>query len=118
MKDETVIITGSTSGIGKHMAGVFLELGAKVMISSRNQERVDSTLKLYKQYGDSVAGQVCDTTDIKSLEDLVESAVSKFGSVRILIANAGINTRYGPFDKMPLSMASEEIKKMLDVNLI
>jgi 3-oxoacyl-[acyl-carrier protein] reductase len=119
MKDETAVITGSTSGIGKKLAEKFLKEGCKVAICSRNEENVNKTVSEFKgDYGDSVIGFPCDVSDIDSVKDVVDKTVATFGSVRILVANAGITLSYGPFEYMSSEKVAEEAKKVIGVNLI
>ncbi|NHJ88086.1 MAG: SDR family oxidoreductase [Asgard group archaeon] len=117
--NETAIITGSTEGIGKVIAELFLSEGCKVAICSRDVEKVKKTLsELKSKYGNSVIGYPCDVTKIENLEKLVAKTIDAFGSVRILVANAGINTKYGPFNCMSSAMVNENANAILSVNLI
>ncbi len=119
MRNETAIITGSTSGIGKKMAEIFLKEGCKVAICSRNVENVQKTLEEFKgKYGDNVIGAPCDVMDIKSIEMLVSKTIEAFGSIRVLVANAGINSTYGPFKYLSLEEANSTAKKVIGTNLI
>ncbi|MFW9923642.1 MAG: SDR family NAD(P)-dependent oxidoreductase, partial [Candidatus Thorarchaeota archaeon] len=119
LKNETAIITGSTTGIGKTLAELLLKEGCKVAICSRSNEKVQSTLTELKQkYGESVIGYSCDVNKPEELKQLVDKTIQAFGSVRILIANAGINTVYGPFRCMTADMVKENADKILGVNLI
>ncbi|MFX1517537.1 MAG: SDR family NAD(P)-dependent oxidoreductase [Promethearchaeota archaeon] len=121
MKGETAIVTGSTSGIGKKISELFLKEGCKVTICSRNELNVKKTVsKFQEEFSDSVIGQVCDVSDTTLMKKVVEKTVHTFGSIRILVANAGINLTYGPFENMIHN--PEEIivdtQKMLSTNLI
>ncbi len=119
MKNETAIITGSTSGIGKHIAELFLREGCKVAICSRKEENVQRTLEEFKKkYGESVIGMVCDVTEPSVIESLVDETINKFGSVRILVANAGVNLIYGPFEYISLEEANMNAKTIIEINLI
>jgi len=119
MKNETAIITGSTSGIGKELARTFLEEGCKVSICSRNADKVKKTVEEFKaKFGDSVIGFSCDVSDPKALEKAVQNTVKKFGSVRILVANAGINRRYGPFNYLTPEELAEDVKIIIGTNLV
>jgi NAD(P)-dependent dehydrogenase (short-subunit alcohol dehydrogenase family) len=119
MKNEIAIITGSTSGIGKTLAKLLLREGAKVTICSRNQEKVSHTLaELKEQYGDNVIGQVCDVSDPLAVQNLVNKTIEAFGGVRILVANAGFNLSYGPFDCFSLEEANKEANLVIGTNLI
>jgi len=119
MKNETAIITGSTSGIGKKLAELFLKQGCKVAICSRKEENVKSTLEEFKeQFGDSVIGDTCDVSDSESLKSFVKKVTDAFGSVRILVANAGLNLSYGPFEYIPLEKVASDAKIVIGTNLI
>lgn len=121
MKGETAIVTGSTSGIGKKISELFLKEGCKVTICSRNEKNVNKTvLEFQKEFSDSVIGQACDVSDVTSMKKVVGKTIDSFGSIRILVANAGVSLTYGPFEKMihhPEEIISDT-QKMLTTNLI
>jgi len=119
MENETAIITGSTSGIGKTLAKLFLQEGAKVAICSRNKEKVNQTLtELKEKHRDNVIGVVCDVSDPMAVKNLVNKTIEAFGGVRILVANAGFNLSYGPFECLSLDRASKEANLVIGTNLI
>ena len=119
MKNETAIVTGSTSGIGRKIAELFLREGCKVAICSRNENKVNKTLvELQEKFGDSVIGLPCDVSNPDNLKQLVKKVEEKFGSIRILVANAGINLTYGPFEYMTLEKVSSDAPKVVGINLI
>jgi NAD(P)-dependent dehydrogenase (short-subunit alcohol dehydrogenase family) len=119
MKNETAIITGSTSGIGKTIAKLFLREGAKVAICSRHEEKVNQILsELKEEFGDNIIGAVCDVSDHLAVKNLVSKTIEAFGGVRVLVANAGFNVSYGPFEFLSLEEANEEAKKVIGTNLI
>ena len=119
MTNETAIVTGSTSGIGKKIAELFLREGAKVAICSRNEEKVKKTLVEFKEeFGDSVIGVACDVSDPAALKALVDKTVETFGSIRILVANAGFNLIYGPFEYFALEKINSVAKSVIGTNLI
>ncbi|MFX1428388.1 MAG: SDR family NAD(P)-dependent oxidoreductase, partial [Promethearchaeota archaeon] len=119
MKNETAIITGSTSGIGKKIAELFLSEGCKVAICSREEEHVKNTLVEFKErFGNSIIGMICDVTDPTAIKSIVDKTIEAFGSIRILVANAGINLEYGPFEYIPLEKANTDAKSVIGTNLI
>ena len=89
---KTVVITGSSKGIGFGLATEFLKRNFSVVLSARNEKKLQSAVdSLGKEYGkDKVAGQPCDVTNVKQVETLWNTAKNKFGSVDIWINNAGI----------------------------
>ncbi|MBN1216455.1 MAG: SDR family NAD(P)-dependent oxidoreductase [Candidatus Lokiarchaeota archaeon] len=113
--NETALIIGSTSGIGKKLAEIFLKKGCKVAICSRNEKNVNKTLSDFKkEFGDCIIGHVCDVTDPFSLKNIVKKTVDAFGSIRILIANAGISLSYGPFHYLSPEKAYDETKTTIE----
>jgi len=119
MKNETAIVTGSTSGIGKKIAELFLKEGCKVAICSRSESKVNDTLDEFKEkFGERVIGIPCDVSDVNALKSLVDMTIAAFGSIRILIANAGFNLTYGPFEYIPVDQVNSDANKVIGTNLI
>lgn len=120
LKNETALITGSTSGIGKKIAELFLKEGAKVSICSRNEKNVMKTVsELQKSFGtNNVIGFSCDVSNINSISNVIEKSVEIFGSLRILVANAGLNNYYGPFSLLSHEIVKKDTITVLGVNLI
>ena len=92
LKGKTIVVTGGGSGLGKAMTTYFLELGANVVISSRNQEKIDLAAKeLIEQTGGSVLAVPCDVRHYDQVEELVKKACDTYGSVDVLVNNAAGN---------------------------
>ena len=90
IKGRAVIVTGASRGIGRETARQFLEEGARVMICGRNAETIEKTrAELAKQTGGEVHAVVADMTKEADIAKLVDAAQQKFGTVDILINNAG-----------------------------
>lgn len=119
MINETAIVTGSTSGIGKKIAELFLREGCKVAICSRNETNVNQTVAEFKvKFSDSVIGIPCDVSDPIALKKLVDKTIETFGSIRILVANAGVNLTYGPFRYLDLDQVNNNANTIIGINLI
>lgn len=119
MKNETAIVTGSTSGIGKKIAELFLREGCKVAICSRNEANVKKTVEEFKEkFGDSIIGFPCDVSKPADLKNLVQKTIDAFGSIRILVANAGTNLIYGPFSYISIDKADSIARDTFNSNLI
>ena len=119
MINETAIVTGSTSGIGKKIAELFLREGCKVVICSRNETSVNQTVAEFKKdFGDSVLGVPCDVRDPNMVKNLIDKTYDTFGSIRILVANAGLNLTYGPFQYLTLDDVNSDAKTVIGTNLI
>ena len=109
---KTAIVTGGSRGIGKEMAEGLAEAGANLMLCARRQEWLDETVNEFAGRGFAVAGMLCDVAKPEEVQAVVDETVSKFGSVDILINNAGIS-----WGAMPEEMPLEKWQKVLDVNL-
>ena len=112
---KTVVITGSTRGIGKGLAENFLARDCRVVISGRSQPRVDRLLaELGRRYGaDKVLGRACDVTEAAQLQALWDVARAAWGQVDVWINNAGVST-----PRVPLREADPAaIKQLVEINL-
>ena len=89
---KTIVITGSTKGIGYGLAEEFLKRGHNVVISGRKQDSLDKAVAtLSAKHKDNVTGCLCDVTKFEDHEKLFAFAKEKFGRVDIWINNAGIS---------------------------
>jgi NAD(P)-dependent dehydrogenase (short-subunit alcohol dehydrogenase family) len=95
---KTVVITGSTRGIGRGLAENFLARGCRVMVSGRQQALVDEVVaELATGHGgDNVKGKACEITEVEHLQSLWDEAINGFGKVDIWINNAGISIARKP----------------------
>lgn len=88
---KSVIVTGSTRGIGHAIADEFCRAGASCVISSEDAHDVKAATEELRKRGHAVAGQTCDVRDTDALQDLVDEAATTFGGLDILVCNAGIS---------------------------
>jgi chlorophyll(ide) b reductase len=112
-----VIITGSTKGLGKALAEEFLKFGDNVIISSRDNSRVEIVVKEFQsKYPKSkVFGKLCDVSKITDVTALSQFAVEKLGTVDIWINNAGTS---GYIHCDLSNMDPNVIKLIVDTNLL
>lgn len=111
LKDKVVVITGASSGIGKACAFAFAKAGAQVMLAARNKENLVQVADQMEQQGHKVF--ICPT-DV-SIEDdckrLMEETIRKYGTIDMLINNAGISMR-AIFTEVDLKV----IRQLMDIN--
>lgn len=88
--DKVVIITGASSGIGKETARIFTQEGAKVVLVSRDKNRLQQVSDDLTSAGGTAAIFAADITHFESVKDIVRFATEKFGGIDILINAAGI----------------------------
>lgn len=99
LKGKTIVVTGGGSGLGKAMSTYFLELGANVIITSRDLEKLKNTAKEMEEEvsgkAGTSAGKVlavkCDVRNYDEVEEMVKTSLRKFGSVDVLLNNAAGN---------------------------
>lgn len=92
LKGKNIVVTGGGSGLGKAMTKYFLELGAKVAITSRNLEKLQNTAKeLEEETGGQCLPVQCDVRHYDQVEKMLTTTVEQFGSVDILLNNAAGN---------------------------
>ena len=108
---KTVYITGGTRGIGLGIAKALLQKGFKVAISSRSESHVQEALA-HLNASDSVLGLVSDVTELKDEQQAINAILKKWGSLDVLIANAGIG-HFAPVDEMD----PNDWHAMIDTNL-
>ena len=90
---KTIVITGSTRGIGYGLADAFLKLGCSVAISGRTQRNVDvAVANLSASHRpEQLMGFACDVARFEQVRALWNTTIVRFGKVDIWINNAGIN---------------------------
>ncbi|WP_202702200.1 SDR family NAD(P)-dependent oxidoreductase [Flavobacterium sp. UGB4466] len=110
MKKQTIVVTGAASGIGKGIAKYFLDRGDNVVINSLLQSTLEDTFNELGA-GNNLAMVAGDVSDKQTGEQLVNVALEKFGSIDVLINNAGI------FDSKPFLEVDEAyLDKFLNTN--
>lgn len=110
-KNSTVIITGASMGVGAATARAFFARGANLVLIARGRAGLEA---LAEGLGDPdrIAIEAQDVTDIEAFAGLLERSEQRFGSVDVLVNNAGFHAR-GPVE----SISTEDIGRMIEVNL-
>ena len=106
------VVTGATQGIGRAIAGVLGERGARLALCARTAERVQTTVDDLKSHGVDAWGTACDVSDEASVTDFATQVTETRGQVRVLINNAGIG-HLGPFTEL----TTQQIDETLAVNV-
>ncbi len=89
LKGKVAIITGASTGIGKGIARIFVSEGAKVIICSRNEKKLNDTK--YEIGSENLFAVKCDVTNVSEVRNLISSTVRRLGKLDVLVNNAGKN---------------------------
>lgn len=109
---QTIVVTGSTRGIGLGLAREFLKRGHRAVVTGRSQGSVDRALAELEPLGE-VLGQPCDVRRRDELQRLWDAAVARFGRVDMWINNAAL----APNHQLLADVPPEEIAATVDTNL-
>lgn len=112
LKDKVAVVTGASRGIGRAIALKMAECGAKVVVSARSAEALESLVKEVKELGGEALSVPTDISNASDVERLFDVAMESFGRVDILVNNAGI-TR----DNLLVRMKDDDWDAVLDTNL-
>lgn len=113
LKGKTAVITGSARGIGRAIAEKLAEAGANIIVSDIIVEAGETTAKeIAEQYGVGTKFVEANVTLAEDNKKLVEAAVEEFGSIDIMVNNAGI-TKDGLFARMK----EQDFNLVVDINL-
>jgi NAD(P)-dependent dehydrogenase (short-subunit alcohol dehydrogenase family) len=110
---KTALITGGSRGIGLQIASELAARGAHVVITGRKKDGLDSAVAMLGGPGNALGLQGA-ADDEAHQRDAIERTVNTFGSLDVLVNNAGINPYFGPFLDADLNV----FRKTIEVNLI
>lgn len=110
---KVAVVTGGSRGIGLGIAQRLLSEGACVVITGRKQEPLDEALTHLDATGRSM-GVAGKADNPEHQQETIDAAVSTFGSIDLLVNNAGINPVFGPMMELDLGAA----RKILEVNCL
>jgi NAD(P)-dependent dehydrogenase (short-subunit alcohol dehydrogenase family) len=108
LSGKAAIVTGSTRGIGRAIAEALIAQGARVVVSSEDSA---DTARVAEELG--MPGRPCDVSDDKAQRSLVDFAVESLGGIDILVCNAGITGRAGPFAGLDM----DDYARVMAINL-
>ena len=114
-KDKVVLVTGSSRGIGRSTIEEFASLGANVIINYVNNEDMALELKneVVSKYGVDALVVKCDVSKEEEVKDMVNTIISHFGRIDILVNNAAIS-----MDDVIDNKTSEDFMRVIGVNLL
>jgi NAD(P)-dependent dehydrogenase (short-subunit alcohol dehydrogenase family) len=90
LQGKAALVTGASSGLGAHFAGVLAAAGAKVAVAARRQERLETLVDEITRSGGDAIAVAMDVTDRNSVQSALDSVERQLGAIDILINNAGV----------------------------
>ena len=102
LQDKIAVVTGAASGIGKNIAKVFMDNGAKVIIADLNIAGAEATAREFDPSGLRAQAVAMDVTSEEQVDAGIAAAAAHFGGIDILVSNAGIQI-VAPLDSFQFS---------------
>ena len=113
LQGKTAIVTGGAGGLGRSMVATLAAAGANVVVASRNQENISKIADAINQKGQSALAIAVDITNEDQVDSLIEQTVAAFGSVDIIVNNAGRGGKSHKAEDTPL----DEWRDVVEQNL-
>lgn len=111
--NKTVVVTGASRGIGRAIAIAFAKQHANLVLNyNRSEKSVEDVLKCIEAEGGKAIAVKADVSQSEEAKNLIQAAVDTFGSLDVLVNNAGITK-----DMLLMRMKDEEFEQVIDVNL-
>jgi short-subunit dehydrogenase len=111
LRDQTIVITGASSGIGLTTARMAAQRGARVVMSSRNEDDLRRACDEIRAQGGRATYVVADVADSQAVDNIADVATREFGGFETWVNNAGVSI-FGKLTEMPL----EDKRRLFDTN--
>lgn len=113
LTDRIAVVTGASRGIGAATARLLAANGARVIVTSRRQDGVDAVAEAIRSDGGQADALTCHAGDSHQIDALVDTVLSRHGSIDILVNNAATNPQFAPILETDMGAAD----KTIEVNL-
>jgi NAD(P)-dependent dehydrogenase (short-subunit alcohol dehydrogenase family) len=112
LSGKHVLVTGASSGLGRHFAGTLSTAGAKASLAARRESALAETVEQIRGNGGEAHSVVMNVTDAQSIERALDAAEERFGPVQVLINNAGVTVT-----RAALELDERDWDQVVDTNL-
>jgi NAD(P)-dependent dehydrogenase (short-subunit alcohol dehydrogenase family) len=113
LKDKVTLITGASQGLGRALALAFAREGARVVVNARSEESVGPVAREVEDTGAEVLAVAADVSKGADAERLVDETANQFGSIDVLVNNAGLLGPRVVIEEYP----EDEWRRVIDANL-
>jgi len=114
VKGKVVLVTGASKGIGLAIANAFAAEGAKVALNARGIDDLDRAVEAIKRAGGEAAAFPADVTDAAAVTAMVEAVAKRFGTINVLVNNAGGVGSFASFD----DLTDDDWHSILELNVM
>jgi NAD(P)-dependent dehydrogenase (short-subunit alcohol dehydrogenase family) len=110
---KVAVITGASRGIGRAIAELYAEAGARVVVSSRKREACEEVVAAIAAKGGEAVAVACNINRKEDCAALVEASRAAYGRIDVLVCNAAVNPYFGPLAEIP----DEAFDKIMGANI-
>jgi 3-oxoacyl-[acyl-carrier protein] reductase len=113
LQEKVVLVTGASKGLGKAIAEAFAAEGSRVALTARNQREPEQIVQEIQQRDGQAIALAADLTNANTINHLVAETIAHFGTVHVLVNNAGSIGRFAAFEEL----SDDDWANLFNVNL-
>jgi 3-oxoacyl-[acyl-carrier protein] reductase len=114
LQEKVVLVTGASKGLGKAIAEAFAAEGSRVALTARNQQELEQMVQEIQQRGGQAIALAADLTNADEVNHLVAETIAHFGTVHVLVNNAGSLGRFAAFEEL----SDDDWANLFNINLL
>src|SRR5258708_3219696 len=100
LKEKVILVTGASKGIGKAIAIAFATEGSHVVLNARHQQELEQVTQEIQRRGGNALALAADVTNASEIQHLVQQAIALFGTIHVLVNNAGGADVFASFEEL------------------
>ncbi len=114
LQEKVVLVTGASKGLGKAIAEAFAAEGSRLALTARNQRELEQIVQEIQQRGGQAIALAADLTNATAVNPLVAETIAHFGTVHVLVNNAGSIGRFAAFE----DLSDDDWANLFNINLL